>query len=43
MRRPYDVYPLCIAAASSGNVATLSTIGITGLVARRPSYAFRYL
>src|SRR6185503_12431776 len=27
---------------SSGSVATLSTTGITGRVARRPSYAFRY-
>ena len=35
-------YPRCIAAASSGSVATLSTIGMTGRVARRPSYAFRY-
>jgi hypothetical protein len=32
-----------MAAASSGNVATLSTIGITGRLARLPSYAFRYL
>jgi hypothetical protein len=30
-----------MAAASSGSVATESTIGMTGREARRPSYAFK--
>ena len=33
------VYPLCIAAASNGSVATESTSGMLGRVVRRPSYA----
>jgi hypothetical protein len=31
-----------MAAASSGRVAIVSTTGITGRAARRPSYDFKY-